>query len=190
MLRFDQQVRLPPLNDADYVHDVAYDYYGNRLALCTSGLVIHIYSAPGLAEPKDASNDGWTEIARMRQAHKGPIWRLSWGHPESGEPLASCSDDGFINIWDSRGRSIAPQGGRNHDSGFPQWQKITFLSCDGPVMDVRFAPAPLGLKLAACTFDGKAKVFECNSGLDLKHWTPDDLETTKKRTARRQKASR
>merc|ERR1711972_700880 len=63
-------------------------------------------------------------------------------------------------------------------SDLPSWQKCT-LSCDGPVVDVRFAPAALGLKLAACVADGKARVFEFPNALDFKQWEHEDLETKK-----------
>jgi nucleoporin SEH1 len=179
MLCFDQQIGLPTLIEADCVHDIAYDFYGTRLALCTSSLRISIFSAPPGGQGEDGDGAAWTETARMDKAHAGPIWRLSWGHPELGEPLASCSEDRNVTIWYMGGSGSADGGGRFAAPGaLPRWQSRANLSCDGPVMDVRFAPAPLGLKLAACTADGKAKVFECVNSLDYRAWDkPEDLET-------------
>merc|ERR1740117_2443512 len=105
LLRQDTQIRLPTLNDADYVHDIAYDYYGTRLAICTSSLCISIFSAPsatGSTATGEESSGEWVETARMTQAHTGPIWRLSWGPPDCGEPLASCSEDRTVAIWSNR----------------------------------------------------------------------------------------
>merc|ERR1740139_887214 len=51
------------------------------------------------------------------------------------------------------------------------------LQGEGPIVDVRFAPASLGLKLAACTSDGKARLFECQNVLALADWLNEDIET-------------
>mmetsp|Transcript_61861 Transcript_61861/g.135933 ORF Transcript_61861/g.135933 Transcript_61861/m.135933 type:complete len:365 (-) Transcript_61861:92-1186(-) len=185
MLQMDQQVRLPTLSEADYVHDIAYDYYGTRLALCTSSLRISIFTAPTSSGSQDNSSAAWTETARMERAHAGPIWRLSWGHPEHGEPLVSCSEDHVITVWyqGRGGGAAATQRLGEGCSGLPSWQRRAQLQCDGPVVDVRFAPAPVGIKLAACTADGRAKVFECVNALDLRSWEPEDLELPGQRPA-------
>lgn len=177
MLRFDQQVRLPTLSEADYVHDIAYDYYGTRLALCTSSLRISIFSAPTGGGGDGAS---WTETARMERAHAGPIWRLSWGHPEHGEPLASCSEDCSVNIWfwGRQGTTPATKGGEGN-SKLPRWEQRAQIQGDGPVTDVRFAPAPLGLKLAACTADGRARIYYCGNAMNLRTWDSEELETVR-----------
>eukprot|EP00933_Yihiella_yeosuensis_P075136 TRINITY_DN8433_c1_g2_i1.p1 TRINITY_DN8433_c1_g2~~TRINITY_DN8433_c1_g2_i1.p1 ORF type:complete len:376 (+),score=67.82 TRINITY_DN8433_c1_g2_i1:31-1158(+) len=177
MLRFDQQVRLPVQNEADYVHDIAYDHYGTRLALCTSSLRISVFS---LSTDKGADDDSrWVETARMERAHSGPIWRLNWGHPEHGDPLASCSEDRTVAIWyggHSGAAASGPAAAKGSES-LPRWEERERLSYEGPVVDVRFAPAPVGLKLAACTADGKARIYECVNALDLRTWESEELET-------------
>lgn len=189
MLGFDQQIRLPTVNSADYVHDIAYDYYGTRLALCTSSLRISIFSAPpataaagASGKSEDADTAPWIETARMDRAHGGPIWRLSWGHPEHGEPLASCSEDRLVTIW--YGARGAARSAESQVSGnLPSWLRRAQLQFDGPVVDVRFAPSTFGLKLAACTSDGKARVYECVNALDLRSWEHEDLEVPAHRQA-------
>jgi len=186
MLRFEGETWLPTLNGADYVHDIAYDFYGTRFAICTSSLRISVFStSEGKAVGAEGETAPWTEIARMDRAHGGPIWRLGWGHPEYGQPLASCSEDCTVTIW-SGGRSQgATNRGAESSMGAatpgplnpPAWQRRWSVSGEGPWVDVRFAPAPLGLKLAAVTFDGKARVFECVNALDLRAWEPEDIET-------------
>lgn len=178
MLRVDGKINLPTLSDADYVHDIAYDFYGTRLALCTSSLRISIYSAPSSSDTEGTDASAWTETARMDRAHSAPIWRLSWGHPEGGEPLASCSEDRTIAVWCDR-RKVGGDGSSSRGDGshtLPSWQKSNPLNMDGPIVDVRFAPSPFGLKLAACTEDGKARIFECTNAFDLASWEPEDLE--------------
>eukprot|EP00419_Tripos_fusus_P010848 CAMPEP_0172658560 /NCGR_PEP_ID=MMETSP1074-20121228/2857_1 /TAXON_ID=2916 /ORGANISM="Ceratium fusus, Strain PA161109" /LENGTH=320 /DNA_ID=CAMNT_0013473879 /DNA_START=252 /DNA_END=1215 /DNA_ORIENTATION=+ len=59
----------------------------------------------------------------------------------------------------------------------PPWQRRWSHQGEAPWLDVRFAPAPLGLKLAAVTSDGKARVFECVNAMDLRAWEPEDIET-------------
>jgi len=178
MLRVEGKI-LPTLSDADYVHDIAYDFYGTRLALCTSSLRISIYSAPSTGTTEAADGARWTETARIERAHTGPIWRLSWGHPEGGEPLASCSEDRTIAVWCDRRRAGGADGGATRGDGshaLPSWPRCAQLNLDGPTVDVRFAPAAFGLKLAACAEDGKARIFECTNPLDLSSWEPEDLE--------------
>lgn len=167
MLWPDQHIAVPTLSDADYVHDVAYDYYGTRLALCTSSLKIMVFSAPR----NGAEGGTWTETASMVRAHAGPIWRLSWGGPEHGEPLASCSEDRTVLLWSDRGQ-------RSGGAGANGWPKVGTLQCEGPVVGVRFSPASIGLKVAACTVTGRSRIFECsNPSLDVQGtWEPEDLE--------------
>lgn len=112
----------------------------------------------------------------MDRAHAGPIWRLGWGHPEFGEPLASCSEDCSVKIWYG-GRSVAGARTSNEAAkSLPQWPSRANLAFEGPVVDLRFAPITFGLKLAGCTADGKARVHECANTLDLRTWDHEDLE--------------
>jgi len=184
MLRFDRETWLPTLSGADYVHDIAYDFYGTRFAICTSSLRISIFAASeGGLVGEEGETAPWTEIARMDRAHGGPIWRLSWGHPEHGQPLASCSEDCTVRIWHG-GRGAANRGAESSMGSAttgptvpPAWQQRWSHQGEGPWVDVRFAPTPLGLKLAAVTADGKARVFECVNALDLRTWEQEDIET-------------
>jgi len=184
LLRQDTQIRLPTLNDADYVHDVAYDYYGTRLALCTSSLCISIFSAPAAMENREETSGEWVETARMDRAHTGPIWRLSWGPPDCGEPLASCSEDRTVAIWHNRVR----KGNESRGDKIPSWTCCQKLSAEGPVLDICFAPSTYigsgqGLKIAACTADGKAKIFRCRSEMELESWESEDLEAANRKPA-------
>jgi WD40 repeat protein len=59
------------------VNDVAFDYYGKRLASCSSDKRIKIYDF------NEKSRD-W-DCHDINRAHDGVIWRLSWAHPEFGQ---------------------------------------------------------------------------------------------------------
>jgi nucleoporin SEH1 len=52
------------------------------------------------------------------------------------------------------------------------------LDGEAAFVDVRFAPSEYGLKLAAVTADGRARLFECEQPLTLASWTSEDLEPT------------
>ena len=72
---------------ADMVLDVAYDYWGKRVATCSSDQSIKVYDETG------------AKLAEWK-AHAGTIWRLAWMHPEFGVALASCSFDRKVCIWE------------------------------------------------------------------------------------------
>lgn len=140
-------------SESDYVHDVSYNYYGNRLAICTSSQTISIWQL---------EEDSWKEASRIENAHSGPIWRLDWAHPEFGEVIASCSEDRTISIW--------------HCSKVGGWKRRATLT-DSPhaVTDVQFAPRIFGLKFAACTADGIVRVYEASDPLNLSAWEVEDF---------------
>ena len=99
------------------------------------------------------------------KAHLGPVWRVSWAHPEFGQLLASCSLDRNVNVWeeqenvDRTGRVVS------------RWHKRAQLGdALDSVNDVRFAPRHLGLKVAAGSSDGLVRVYEAVDVMNLAHW--------------------
>ena len=79
---------------ADFVHDVQYDYYGKRLATCSSDHSIKVWSM---------DDDGnWSMDADIQKAHQGSVWKVAWAHPEFGQVLASCSFDNTVSIWEEQ----------------------------------------------------------------------------------------
>jgi protein transport protein SEC13 len=73
-------------------HDAQLDYYGKRLATCSSDRTIKIFDVIN-GEPQ-RQNAGVT-----LKAHTGPVWQVAWAHPKYGHILASCSYDGKVFIW-------------------------------------------------------------------------------------------
>jgi len=158
-----QEFPISVVSESDYVHDVSYNFYGNRMAICTSSQSISIWDS---VEKSDGGADqsGWRESARISNAHSGPIWRLDWAHPQYGEVFASCSEDRTISIWScTKGN---------------QWKKRATLT-DSPyaVTDVQFAPRSFGLKFGACTSDGMIRVYEASDPLNLSVWEVEDFST-------------
>ena len=68
----------------DMIHDAQLDYYGKRLATCSSDKTIRII--------EDQNNI-------VLRGHQGPVWQVSWSHPKYGTILASCSYDAKVFIW-------------------------------------------------------------------------------------------
>ncbi|QIX01860.1 hypothetical protein AMS68_007377 [Peltaster fructicola] len=126
----------------DMIHDAVLDYYGKRLATCSSDKTIKIYEIEGDQHRLSATLLG----------HEGAVWSVSWAHPKFGTILASSSYDGRVLIWREQ-----PQG---------QWQRIyEFTLHTASVNIVAWSPPETGCHLAAASSDGSVSVlsFENNS---------------------------
>lgn len=172
------------------VHDIVFDFYGKRFATCSTDGKIRVWDCEDDETAEGRSN--WTpaEISEVRrsqshqiliccrlfhlvpQAHGGPIWRLSWAHPEfglfivispsvdfqcgiTGNLIASCSEDRSVGIWEEQlsvSRTVEAK---------ERWIIKARLS-DGKkaINDVKFAPKHLGLKIAAACADGAVRVYD------------------------------
>ncbi|KAI5804395.1 WD40-repeat-containing domain protein [Geopyxis carbonaria] len=120
----------------DMIHDCALDYYGKRLATCSSDKTIKIFEV-------ERENHRLIETLR---GHDGPVWQVSWAHPKFGNILASASYDGKVFIWQER------QG---------QFSKLTeHANHHASVNAVQWAPHESGAVLAAASSDGKVSVLE------------------------------
>lgn len=119
----------------DMIHDAQMDYYGNRLATCSSDKSVKIF---------DIRNGSQTLQADLK-AHEGPVWQLAWAHPMFGCLLASCSYDRRVIIWkETNGTWIKLHEYSNHDSS---------------VNSVCFAPHEFGLMLACASSDGSISII-------------------------------
>ncbi|KAK7915750.1 hypothetical protein WMY93_011511 [Mugilogobius chulae] len=65
----------------DMIHDAQMDYYGTRLATCSSDRTVKIF---------DVRNGGQILVADLR-GHEGPVWQVAWAHPMFGNVLASLN---------------------------------------------------------------------------------------------------
>jgi len=146
------------------VHDVACDWHGTRIATCSSDQRIKVWST----QTADGADGGesWTLQAEWK-AHYGPVWRVTWAHPEFGQVLASCSFDHAVCVWeeaeavDDRGTVVS------------RWQKRAQLAdATDSVTDVKFCPRHLGLQLAAGSSDGHVRIYEASDPTSLAHWEP------------------
>nr|CAG4640929.1 EOG090X07N7 [Eulimnadia texana] len=119
----------------DMIHDAQMDYYGSRLATCSSDRSVRVY---------DVKNGTQTLIAELR-GHEGPVWQVAWAHPKYGNILASCSYDRKVIIW----RETAGQWSKSYEYNFH----------DASVNSVCWAPHDFGLILACGSSDGSVSIL-------------------------------
>ncbi|XP_077561814.1 nuclear pore complex protein Nup44A [Haemaphysalis longicornis] len=152
----------------DLIHDVAYDFYGKRLATCSSDQTVKVW---------DLGEDGEWRCTANWKTHSGSVWKVTWAHPEFGQVLATCSYDRMATVWEElvAGKSSGgiPNGGQQ-ERGWQQshWLKRTSLvDSRTSVTDVKFAPKQLGLQLATCSADGMVRVYEAPDVMNLSQWS-------------------
>jgi len=118
----------------DMIHDAQMDYYGKRLATCSSDRSVKIF---------EVSGSQYTHAATL-QGHEGPVWQVSWAHPMFGNLLASCSYDRKVMIWKETGNG---------------WTKLHELcNHDSSVNSICWAPHEYGLMLACGSSDGGVSI--------------------------------
>ena len=143
------------VDNVDYVHDVAYDHSGRRVATCSSDNTIKVFDEAG------------HKVAEWK-AHTGSIWRLSWAHPEFGVALASCSFDRKVCIWEDTAEESPVDGTVARIASWPRAAELA--DARDSVVDLQFAPHHMGVRLASCSADGFVRVHEAPDVLDLASW--------------------
>lgn len=120
----------------DLIHDAVLDYYGKRLATCSSDKTIKIFEVDGTEH----------RLVDTLKGHDGPVWQVSWAHPKFGVILASASYDGKVLIWrEEQGR----------------WSIISEHTVhQASVNSVSWAPHEYGAQLLVSSSDGKISIVE------------------------------
>jgi protein transport protein SEC13 len=173
-----QNVDLLSIEANEVQHDAVLDYYGRRLATCSSDKTIKIFEVEGDKHTLVETLRGYVTAKDTRRArcwqssrHEGPVWCVAWAHPKYGNILASSSYDGKVIIW--REQSAA-------------WQKIYEVALHtASVNIVAWAPHEAGCLLACASSDGNVSVLEfkdnawshqifqaCGSGVNSVSWAP------------------
>jgi len=120
----------------DMIHDVQLDYYGRKLATCSSDRTIKIF------EVGETSN---TQVAEIK-GHEGPVWQVAWAHPRFGPILASCSYDRKVIVW--------------KETSSNNWTKVyEYDKHDSSVNSIAWAPHEFGLILAAASSDSSISII-------------------------------
>lgn len=135
----------------DLVHDAQLDYYGCKLATCSSDRTIKVYNV---------SETSYDHSATL-QGHEGPVWQVSWSHPKFGVILASCSFDGSVLIH----RETRPR----------DWTLLHAARHlhESSVNGIAFCPHEYGLMVAAASSDGRVSVLSHQSD---NSWTVDYIQ--------------
>lgn len=137
----------------DMIHDAQMDYYGIRLATCSSDRTVRIFEV----SRSDSSSGGQMHLADLH-GHEGPVWQVAWAHPRFGSILASCSFDRKVIIWSESSPSALGSSG---------WGRLYELANhDSSVNSVCWAPQEYGLVLAAGASDGAISVLSLVSSWD------------------------
>eukprot|EP01012_Entosiphon_sulcatum_P004189 TRINITY_DN11568_c0_g1_i1.p1 TRINITY_DN11568_c0_g1~~TRINITY_DN11568_c0_g1_i1.p1 ORF type:complete len:351 (+),score=63.24 TRINITY_DN11568_c0_g1_i1:27-1055(+) len=157
----------------EYMHDVAYNFYGTRLATCSSDKYIKIWE-------KDEAGH-WAPVYQWRK-HTGSVWKLAWSHPLFGSLLASCSSDKKVMVWQE------PEGSERAER--KEWTLLaTLVDHRDQVTDIAFSPRNFGLRIATACKDGRVRIYEANDPINLDHWElMEEFEANVSATAARPKA--
>lgn len=143
----------------DLIHDIAYDFYGQRMATCSSDQFVKVWD--------EDEHEMWHLTASWK-AHSGSVWKVTWAHPEFGQVLATCSFDRTAAVWEE----IVGEGSGPGERGMRHWVRRTNLvDSRTSVTDVKFAPKTLGLLLATCSADGVIRIYEAPDVMNLSQWT-------------------
>jgi len=133
----------------DLIHDAQLDYYGKKLATCSSDRSIRIY---------DVDANGQHQPVAELKGHEGPVWQVAWAHPQFGVLLASCSYDRKVCVW----KEQAPG----------HWIRVyTYEGHESSVNALAWAPVELGLVLACASADTTVSI--------LTHQADDTWTTSK-----------
>jgi protein transport protein SEC13 len=132
------------------IHDAQLDYYGKRLATCSSDRTIKVFDV-------DPSTGTATATAAQKgvtlTGHTGPVWQVAWAHPKYGSILASCSYDGKVLIWKETATGSAAASNKT-------WTTIKEHNLhNASVNSVSWAPHELGAIVACASSDGRISVL-------------------------------
>ncbi|KAB5566661.1 WD domain-containing protein [Coniochaeta sp. 2T2.1] len=137
------------------IHDAVLDYYGRRLATCSSDRTIKIFELEGDQQ----------RLLETLKGHEGAVWCVSWAHPKYGNILASAGYDGKVIIW----REGAPASQQSQQAAHQQqqpsssgaWSRIyDFALHKASVNTVSWSPHEAGCLLACASSDGCVSVLE------------------------------
>ena len=151
----------------DLIHDISYDFYGKRLATCSSDHRVKVFDLV----PVESSGDSAVEAEQFEwklndswKAHDSAVLRVKWAHPEFGQVLVTCSFDRTVRIWEEQLQEAKASEKR--------WQeKARLVDSRGTVQDVSFASEWQGLKISCVGVDGVLRIYEAMDIVNLAHWT-------------------
>jgi len=137
----------------DYIHGVAFDIYGRRMATCSGDRFVRVW---------DLTDSGNWRMVGEWQGHRGSVSMMCWGHPEFGNLIATAGSDHEAKIFEER---------TNANSAASRWTaKAQLTEARKAVSCVEFAPRHWGLKLATGSADGCVRIYEAVDVMNLAQW--------------------
>lgn len=152
------ECRVIPTDHQDIIHDVSFDYYGRRMATCSSDHTVKIWD--------QGDDKEWICTADWKR-HSGGVWKVTWAHPEFGQVIATCSFDCTAIIWEEEVSDL------NACTNMSRWVRRASLvdKSGSSVTDLKFSPHNLGLQLALSYRDGVVLLYEAPDVMNLSHWS-------------------
>lgn len=135
----------------DVVHDACLDYYGKRLATCSSDRTVKIFNV----------RQNEMVLGAELTSHQGPVWSVKFAHPRFGNVLASCSYDGTVLV-------------HRENPATAQWELVYSHTATASVEAIDFAPNEYGLILGCVGSDGTVTVLTHDSSDD--RWHPKSFQ--------------
>lgn len=132
----------------DLIHDASLDYYGVKLATCSSDRSVKIF---------DVSKQLMIDDLRK---HEGPVWQVAWSHPMFGNYLASCSYDKKVIIWKETA----------NNKWIPFYE---YAGHESSVNSVSWAPSEYGLAFVCGSSDGSISIVTLSGDAS---WQPRKIE--------------
>eukprot|EP00594_Rhizosolenia_setigera_P007868 CAMPEP_0178968760 /NCGR_PEP_ID=MMETSP0789-20121207/18448_1 /TAXON_ID=3005 /ORGANISM="Rhizosolenia setigera, Strain CCMP 1694" /LENGTH=411 /DNA_ID=CAMNT_0020654755 /DNA_START=282 /DNA_END=1514 /DNA_ORIENTATION=+ len=177
--KYTSTSQTPASQHQDFVHDIAFDHYGRRIATC-SGDKVKVWD---LDEKGDwvfspGCGSDW-------KAHRGSVTKISWAHPEFGQLLATCGTDHAAIVWEeldttfssssldnNTDQSMATQPEQQQQTQVSRWiDKVQLTDATKACTCIEFSPRHLGLKLATGSHDGYVRIYEAIDIMNLNHWS-------------------
>uniref|UniRef100_M4BR10 Anaphase-promoting complex subunit 4 WD40 domain-containing protein n=1 Tax=Hyaloperonospora arabidopsidis (strain Emoy2) TaxID=559515 RepID=M4BR10_HYAAE len=156
---------------SDTINDIQLDYYGKRLATCSSDRTLRVYDvSQTFAVSNRDSHESLTaansrdhvqqptplhllqHVVRLADDSVAPIHRVAWAHPKFGAVLALAAQDGKVYIY----REELVQQGAAGTANVTEWRlKHVHEFHSLAVLSVAWAPYEYGLSLASASADGQ-----------------------------------
>ena len=153
----------------DYIHDIAFDHYGRRIATASGDRTVKIWDLDENGDWTSSSEAGASEW----KAHLSAVTSLSWGHPEFGQLLATSGNDGFATIWEERSEGTATGfvDQPTNSSAATRWtERARLTDARKSLSCVKFAPRHLRLQVATGSADGMVRIYEAVDVMNLNQW--------------------
>ncbi|KAL4477429.1 hypothetical protein ABPG74_002579 [Tetrahymena malaccensis] len=142
----------------DIIHDISFDWYGQRLVTCSSDRNVKIWQK---------NQSGKWDLYHSITNQEGPVRKVKWAHPQFGTILAACSMDRSIHIYQEYKDITSIQKDPNEQQLQKQWKPIKIYNDKEVIEDMKFAPIHVGLILAVARADGRISIFQFKDLLNL-----------------------